>query len=119
MLTAEQLLQPDDLPVEEVRVPEWGGSVHVRTLRADERDDLEQKWLAIRDAQGGSLTGFRAFLVAFALANPDGTPLFADPSEVYCTIGQKRASAVDRVFEVASRMNGVSKKDEEELEKNC
>ncbi len=31
----------DDLPVEDVEVPEWGGAVRLRTLTGSERDGFE------------------------------------------------------------------------------
>ena len=42
MLTKDQILKSDDLPSEEVSVPEWGGSVMVRSMTGYERDQFEQ-----------------------------------------------------------------------------
>jgi len=42
LLTRDAILEAQDLQHEEVYIPEWGGSVRVRTLTGAERDAFEQ-----------------------------------------------------------------------------
>ncbi|NLF83065.1 MAG: hypothetical protein GX568_03660, partial [Candidatus Gastranaerophilales bacterium] len=45
-LTAEQILTADDFRYAEVDVPEWGGTVRIKSMNANQRDILSR---AIKD----------------------------------------------------------------------
>jgi hypothetical protein len=113
-LTKEQILGAEDLPIETVEVPEWCGAVRVRTLTGKERDALEESVIG----PGGvkSYVNLRARLVSYAIVNEDGSLMFStDDIE---KLGEKSARALDRVFAVAQRLSGITKKDVEELTVN-
>lgn len=113
ILTKDQILQVDDKRTQEVDVPEWGGSVIVKTLSGDERDQFEESILsgAKRDFKG-----VRAKLVALSIIGEDGKRLFT--FEEAKLLGEKSARALDRVFGVAQRLSGFTTKDMEELTEN-
>ena len=117
LLTREEILQADDLPVEDVDVPEWGGTVRVRTLSGAERDRFEG---SITEQRGKKIKvkadNIRAKLVALSVVNEKGQPVF-DEGDVR-QLGKKSAKALDRVFDVAQRLSGISDEDVEELAKN-
>ena len=116
-LTREQILKADDLPTEDVEVPEWGGVVRVRALTGAERDALEA---AVLDVRGKNvrvrLENARALIVAMSVVDEDGNRLFSDKDVK--ALGQKSAAALDRVASVAMRLAGLTKEDLEELTKN-
>ncbi len=101
MLTRDQILQANDLPRERVDVPEWGGVVYVRTMTAQERDDFEQSTLG-EDGRP-SMGNIRARLAVCTVVDEDGNRLFEDGDAE--ALGRKSASAVNRIFEVAQRLN--------------
>lgn len=117
LLTKEQILGADDLPYEDVPVPEWGGTVRVRTLSGMERDAFEG---AITEQRGRNVRikpeNVRARLVALSVVDEEGQPLFrlSDIKQ----LGAKSARALDRVWDVARRLSGISNEDVEELAKN-
>lgn len=117
LLTKEEILQAEDLPTEDVEVPEWGGTVRVRTLKGFERDRFEE---SITEQQGKTTRviaeHLRAKLVALSVVDQDGERLF-DEQDVRRLSG-KSARALDRVFAVAQRLSGISNDDVEELVKN-
>ena len=117
MLTRDAILAADDLPRELVNVPEWGGSVYVRTLTGGERDQFEAALLGSgrgRKADPAErMRNFRARLAAFVLCDEQGTALFTQAD--VDALGAKSAAALDRIVEVASRLNHLSKTDEEQL----
>ncbi len=117
LLTRDAILQADDLVSEVVEVKEWGGSVKVRTLTGAERDAFEQSIVKQRgkDTQM-NLRNIRAKLVALTVVDEEGKRLFAD-SDVG-QLGKKSAAALDKIFEVAQRLNGLRQEDVEELSKN-
>ena len=110
MSLREQILAADDLPVEEVEVPEWGVTVWVRSLMAHERDALEAVFL--RDSEA-SLENLRARLCAMCIVDENGERVFTDADAQ--VLGRKSARALDRVFEVAQRLNGMSARDVDDL----
>jgi len=117
LLTRDAILEAQDLQHEEVYIPEWGGSVRVRTLTGAERDAFEQ---SIVDQRGKdtrmNLRNIRAKLVALTVVDGDGKRLFSDADAKL--LGQKSASALDKIFEVAQRLSGLRDEDVEELAKN-
>jgi len=113
VLTRDAILGADDLPKQEVEIPEWGGSVFVRTMTAGERDAYESSMLLNGKP---NLANMRAKLVVRTAVDEEGKRLFADADAE--ALGKKSASAVDKLFGVAQRLNGLTKKDVEELEKN-
>jgi len=118
LLTKQEILAAQDLRTEDVEVPEWGGTVRVRTLTGAERDAFEASLTTV-DKQGRRvphLVNLRARLVAACLVDETGGRLF-EPNEV-ALLGAKSAAALDRVFSVCQRLNGFTAADVEEMEKN-
>ncbi len=114
VLTSAQV-RARQLPREEVPVPEWGGSVLVRKLQAAERDEFEQ-WVANCRKAGGVAPNVRARLVARALIDEEGQPLFGEAD--VALLGEKDADVLDRLFDVVQRISGMGLKAVEEAEKN-
>lgn len=113
-LTRDAILQADDLLVEDVEVPEWGGVVRVRGLTGAERDAFESEIVELRGKKAKLNTqNFRAKLVRRSVVDEDGQRLFSDHDAQL--LGQKSASALQRVFDVAQRLSGLSETDVEEL----
>jgi len=117
LLTRDAILQAEDLPTEDIEVEEWGGAVRVRALTGAERDAFEQ---SIVEQRGKStrvnMRNIRAKLVALTVVDGDGKRLFSDKDAEL--LGKKSAAALDRVFEVAQRLSGLSPEDMEELSGN-
>lgn len=113
-LTAEEILALDDMRTVTVEVPEWNTSVKVRTITGAERDAWELSQLA--DRKGNTLSNLRASFVAITAVKDDGTLIFT-PQQV-AALGNKSAKALDRIYTAAATLNGLTKKDEEELAKN-
>ena len=114
MLTKDQILScATDLPTEEVQVPEWGGSVFVRTMSGIERDSFEQ---SILDAKKTGLVNVRARLAVRVVCDSSGARIFDDADAA--ALGKKSGKALDRIFDVAQRLSGIGAKEVAELEKN-
>jgi hypothetical protein len=114
ILNKEAILAADDLKTIDVDVPEWGGSVRLRTLTGGERDKFESDSV---DQRGKSnkmnLINIRARLIALCSVDESGQRMFGD-SEV-TKLGSKSAAALDRLFQAAQELNGMTQKDVEEL----
>lgn len=113
-LSREDILSTGSVKVEKISVPEWGGDVFIRVMESAERDAFEAASLERKGAS--KMANIRARLAAIVLCDESGKRLFADADAP--ALGKKLASALDRVFEAASKLNRLSKEDVEELEKN-
>ncbi len=115
----DDILAADDLQIEELAVPEWKLTVHVRGLTGVERDDWEAGRLDKKtkrktgEPQGINHTNFRASLVVRTVCNDKGELLFGEKD--IPVIGKKSAAAIERVFTVAMRLSGLTDEDIEEL----
>jgi hypothetical protein len=115
LLNREAILAAQDIKSEDVDVPEWGGSVRVRMMTGSERDGVLARLVGAMDA-GERSTRYRSALLAACLVGEDGVALFG-PDEVAQLAG-KSATALDRVFKVAERLNDASPVAVEAAEKN-
>lgn len=113
LLSKQDILAANDLKTEEVHVPEWGGSVLVRTLSGRERDEFEQSTVDHKNGKP-NLENFRAKLVAMCVVDENGQRLFQTKAEV-AMLGNKSVAALQRIFNKAQELNGFSEKDVEEL----
>ena len=105
ILSKDAILAADDLPRETVHVLEWGGDVYVRTMSGADRDAFETSLIAREGERDGRMENVRARLVALTLCDESGARLFED-GEI-AALGRKSARALDRVFAVAQRLNGI------------
>lgn len=118
-LSRADIESASDIVTELVPVPEWGGQVAVRMLTGTERDAFEAAMVRTTDdgKREADLTNMRAKLCAHCIVDAvTGDRLFAD-HEVD-KLGTKSAAALDRVFTVAQRLNGIGGKAQEDAEKN-
>lgn len=117
ILSKSDILTANDIKIELVNVPEWGGAVYVRGLSGQERDEYEKSMLKIQGTKRElALRNVRAGLCARSICNVKGERLFSD-NEI-TELGKKSSIALDRVWEVAQRLSGLSEEDVEELVKN-
>jgi hypothetical protein len=117
LLSKTAILTANDLQTEDVEVPEWGGAVRVRSFTGRERDAFEASMVR-GDGKDRrvDLTNMRARLVGLTVIDETGQRLFTD--EEVDLLGAKSGAALDRVFAVAQKLNGLSGADVEELSKN-
>jgi len=114
ILTRGAIQQAQDLQQEIVPVPEWGGDVIVRGLTGAERDAFEGD-IITQNGKNMSLNtaNMRAKLAARSVIDEQGKRLFSDDD--IQMLGTKSAVALQRIFDVAQRLSGMSEKDVQEL----
>lgn len=117
LLTKEQIWAAHDLRTVDVSVPEWGGEVRVKTLTGSERDQYEAE--SVKTNKGRrevNMSNMRARLIAMCAVDDQGQLLFTRADVM--KLGQKSAAALERVFEAAAKLNGMTDEDMEELAGN-
>lgn len=110
MLTREQILQANDLRTMEVEVPEWGGTVRVRTMTARERQKYQG---IIADSKGKMPGNFIEQFCQICLVDENDKQLFT--GDDLQKLGEKSAVALNRVFEAALELNGNTEKSMENI----
>lgn len=110
MLSKEDIIKANDTDVITVDVPEWGDSVFMAPMKGFERDAFEM------GCADGGMENFRAKLVGLCLVDSDGTRLFNN-NEID-DLGKKNARVLNRLFDQARNLCGMSDDDVEELAGN-
>lgn len=115
LLSRDDILGAQDRKTEDVQVPEWGGTVRVRSLSGAERDAYEAGIVQVRGdgSRKFTLSNARARLVSLSVCGEDGERVFTDAD--IAKLGEKSAAALERVFDVALHLSGLSEGDIEEM----
>lgn len=110
-LSRDAILAADDIKTEEVQVPEWGGTVFIKGMTGEERDEFE----ALNQRNGEpNFLNLRARLLVRVIVNETGTRIFTDQDAV--ALGKKSSGALNRLWDVVGELNGTSDKAQEETE---
>ena len=118
-LTKEQILAAPDLPIKEVCIPEWGNLwVCVQGLTGSERDSLEAS-IVVQKGKNvtANLQNLRAKMVQRCVVDPSTRKLLFSPGDI-AALGNKSATALQRVFDVARELSGMGDADVQELTGN-
>jgi hypothetical protein len=116
-LMRDQILDADDMKLQTVEVPEWGGTVFVRVMSGAARDSWEvDTFISNGDDELANRHNIRARMVSRAACDEDGVRLFSDADVE--ELGKKSSIALDRVYAAAFAINKLNREDIEELEKN-
>lgn len=113
----DDILKAEDLAYQEVDVPEWGGSVRLRSLTGEERDAFESEVYSVDNNNRIVLKrdNYMAKLLAKCIVDDSGKRLFSD-KEVR-ELGAKNAGVLKRLFAAAQDLNGMSREVQDEIEK--
>lgn len=115
---AAQILAADDIAFETVPVPEWRLAVVVRGMTGSERDAFEQSIVRGHGKERElKLDNARARFVAKCIVHPDTHKALFTLAQVDA-LGRKSSAALQRVYEVAMRLSGLTDDDLKDLEKN-
>lgn len=109
-LSAAQILSANDTKVEAIDVPEWGGTVFVKTLRGTDRDIFEESLSKEKDKP------FRCRFLVMTICDEKGVLLFK-PEQV-AALGEKSSIVLNRVFDKAWSVNYLSQERVDELGKD-
>jgi hypothetical protein len=117
ILNKTQIQAASDLETQDIEVPEWGGTVRLKSLTGAERDRFEA---SVMRGQGKNTTvnmeNMRAKLVAQSAIGEDGKPLFTEEDLKW--LGEKSAKALNRLFTAAQQLSGLSDTDVKEMTEN-
>ena len=112
------ILAAQDLGTEDVEVPEWGGTVRVKTMSGRLREDF---LAAVAEPDEGLDSNKRMGrlmrrLLVTTLVGEDGARIFTD-GEVDA-LAEKSAEVLQRLFATAQRLNGLGATAQDDIAKN-
>jgi hypothetical protein len=118
MSIRDQILGANDRVREPIDLPAWGSpAVFVTVMSGTDRDAFEA---SIVSGKGKDVTqnleNVRAKLAVRCLVDADGARVFSDADAQL--LGQKSAAELQKVFDVARKLNRLSDTDIDELAKN-
>lgn len=120
LLSKADILGADDIPHEDVAVPEWGGTVRVRGLTGGQRSLIEATMIAAKGQEVSVRTEafktLRERLVAACLVDESGKRLFSDKEVT--ALAEKSGKVLGRLFEIAQRLSGMDDDAVEEMAGN-
>lgn len=108
-LNKAKILAAEDVKLDKVAVPEWGGDVYIKTLSGTERDAFEDAYSQDKMRQ------FRVRFLVLTLCDEKGERLFTD-KEVD-ELGRKSALVIAKLFEKAWSLNALRNEDVDALGK--
>lgn len=109
LLNREAILGSQDIVTQDVAVPEWGGSIRVRTMTVAERNDFARR------ASSEDKVSVAAWLISVLAVDQAGVTLFK-PEDVQ-ELERRNFRAVDRVVQAILEVNGITEKKVEEAGK--
>src|SRR5687768_16997082 len=112
LLTKDQIGSANRLPHVDVEVPELGGAVRIRTMRARDREQLALAMHRAKDAEDSP--GFQSMLVARCAIDEQGQPLFTANEA-----GDLNGFALQRLFEEALKLNKMGRYEEDEVKNSA
>lgn len=123
VLSADQILDAEDISIEAVEVPEWGGTVYVRAMTAVQRERyLDSMRKVIGEGAKATVQTVFAFgsakLAVLTLCDQNGNLLFDRSPETVEKLGRKSAKAMERVVAASAKLNGLDDEEDKAKEKN-
>jgi hypothetical protein len=114
LLSREDILAASDIDTKEVSVPEWGGKVMVKGLNGTQRNAFEASMVKGQGKNASvNMQNATAKLVALTIVDNEGNHVFSQ-SDVEA-LGAKSGRALNRVYEKAAELSGLSDSDMEEM----
>jgi hypothetical protein len=116
ILSASDIFAIDDFESKKIYVPQWKGSVYIKTMTGTERDAFESSTVKVgKDGkQEQDMGNFRARFLSNVITDENGVKLFKNARDV-AMLGNKAVPALDLLFKEAQELNSMSQDDVEKL----
>ena len=114
-LSLNQIKSSKDISVEEIKVPEWRGSICIKQMSGKERDEYDAFLFKKVDAKGRvvSTKELRTSLLAIVMCDENGKNIFASMKEGVAVLAEKNGGVLASIYEKARKFNGITEDEEE------
>lgn len=116
-LTFKEILTAGAVPRETLHVPQLNGKVIIRGMSSAERDEMDME-NAIHQQEHGYIDfkKWRARVVSKCLVDENDNLLVKNQADIDALAGV-RGDAVEKMYELAAKLSGISKDDENAVKK--
>jgi hypothetical protein len=115
-LSRDAIFAAKDTEVHEVEVPEWGGTILLRSMTGEQRNNYEY-WAHQQSKSGtADYRGIRERLIICCAVDEEGNPLFTEDD--LASIASKDSGVIDRLHEKCQKICGMDADAVEESAKN-
>lgn len=111
LLTKDAIFKANDVRTKEVEVPEWGGSVIIKSMTAERHAKFEEL------SKGQDSNQALAFYAASIIVDEEGEPLFDSAEDIRKLAGKSNVALI-KILNAGIELNGITEKDLEENAKN-
>lgn len=111
---ANTILQKDDFHYEEIEVPEWGGTLRLKSLSGTERTAI----IKLLNQKKDTADGVYEKAIIFSAVNADGGKIFEDNASTLAILQSKDAAVTQRIGAEVMKLSGLSADSKDEAEKN-
>jgi len=113
VLSRDAILAVNDHKFKVIPIPEWSGSVNIRTLTSAERDNLEAVFTS---KEKNSLKDIRAKIAVMCVVDDSGKNLFTEQDIV--ELSKKSSAPMTTIFNAVMELNKFTNSDLEDLQGN-
>lgn len=114
LTSANAILQSDDFRYEEIEVPEWGGSLRLKSLSGTERTAV----IRMLNQKKDTVDGVYEKVIIFSAVDADGRKIFEDNQSTLSILQGKDAGVTQRIAMKALELSGLGPNSKDDAEKN-
>lgn len=107
-LSADDILNFNDLEVEELIIEEWKGKVYMRTFSGTERAKLQTKFININAKSGDASLDVQVTVFVMGVCDAEGTRLFSDDKKIKDKLKLKRGNIIEQAATLILKYNGLA-----------
>lgn len=115
-LSAENILEAEDTKVKALVVEEWGGTVFIRSLDGEQREDIEIRSQRLERGDVESYRDLKSRVLVYGLCNEKGEPLFE--KKHIPLLKKKDGGVLDRVSTAILTLSGMTKEEADTIAGN-
>lgn len=104
LLNKDQILTAEDLPFRDIEVPEWGGTVRVRTMTAAEGTEF-MEIIEAKAGEKGAQQFLREKLLVMTLVDEKGARIFS--MDDIAALRGKSPAILNKLFAESAGINGM------------
>ena len=115
-LSKDAILSAKDTEMHEVDVPEWGGTILLRSMTGEQRNNYEYWAHQQSKADSPDYRGIRERLIICCAVDDNGDPLFSEDD--LAALSSKNSEVIDRLHDRCQAICGMDADAIEEAAKN-
>ena len=106
VLSRDQIFSKPDIETDEVDVPEWGGTVRIRSITAAQQKEIAKIQNNTARSETDRYARGRLQMVVFGCVDKEGSPLFTEDD--FAALEERNPGVLNRLSDAIGRISGLS-----------